>query len=89
MLVPITVICSVEVNVLISSRVGDVRTANSVTGLMSLPFGVIYVVSLIGVFPLDVVNVLIISIIIAVASLILFNLTRITFRRGEILTKWK
>ncbi len=88
-LVPITVVFSVEVNVLISSRVTDVRTANTLTGLMSLPFGVIYVVSLIGVFQLDVRNILIISFIIAVASIILFNLTRITFRREEILTKWR
>ena len=40
-----TVIFSVEVNVLVSARVNDVRTASQLGSLIVLPFGAVYVLS--------------------------------------------
>ncbi|TMI32896.1 hypothetical protein E6H27_04435 [Candidatus Bathyarchaeota archaeon] len=57
--------------------------------LMFLPFMVIYVAGEIGLVSLNTNNLLIISAILATVDLVLFRIGTATFRREEILTKWK
>ncbi len=89
LLIPIATILSIELSVIASSRVSDVRSANSVGGLMFIPFMVIYLASEIGVITLNTDNLLIISGALLIVDLALFYFSVATFRREEILTKWK
>jgi ABC-type Na+ efflux pump permease subunit len=86
---PLAVLFSVEVNVLISSRVNDVRTASQLGGLIVLPFAGVYVLSEIMLISIDVPTLALISGILLAIDVVLFYLSRATFQREGILTKWK
>jgi ABC-2 type transport system permease protein len=86
---PLAIVLSVVVNVLVSSKVNDVRTAYQLGALMVLPFAVIYIASEIGAVTLDTTNLLIISAVVLLADVVLLYVSRATFRREEILTKWR
>lgn len=86
---PLASILSVEVNVIVSARVGDIRAAQQLGGLMVLPFAGIYVAGEIGLVSLQPDNLLIISAILVALDLVLFFVSTAAFRREEILTKWK
>jgi ABC-type Na+ efflux pump permease subunit len=88
-LVPVAVVFSVEFSVIVSSRVNDVRSASSFGILMFFPFLAIYLASEIGIISLGINNILIISGILLALDVILFFVSTATFRREEILTKWK
>jgi len=87
--VPIASILSVEVSVLVSARVSDVRTAQQFGGVMFFPFLIIYLAGEIGIIQLDTTTLLIISAVLLLIAVILFFISRSTFQREEILTKWK
>jgi ABC-2 type transport system permease protein len=89
LLIPIAAILSIELSVIASSRVSDVRSANSIGGLMFIPFMIIYLAGEIGVITLNTDNLLIISSVFLIVDLALFYFSVATFRREEILTKWK
>jgi len=90
LMVPLAAIMSVEWNVIISSRVSDVRVAMQLGALVVLPLGGIYVGGELNLIPLgDTSNLLIIGAILLVVDLLLLYVARATFRREEILTKWK
>jgi ABC-2 type transport system permease protein len=90
LMVPFAAIMSVEWNVVISSRVTDIRVAQQIGGLIMLPFVGIYVSGELNLLPLgDTNNLLIIAGILLVVDLLLLFVARATFRREEILTKWK
>src|SRR5205807_5473232 len=81
---------SVEWKVIISWRVSDVRVAMQLGALVVLPLGGIYVGGELNLIPLgDTSNLLIIGAILLVVDLLLLYVARATFRREEILTKWK
>lgn len=86
---PLIIMFSVGLNVLVSSKVNDVRTAYQVGALGSLPFGIIYVASEIGLIQLNTTNLVILFAILLVVDAALLYLGKATFRREEILTKWK
>ena len=52
LLVPLAAITAVEVSVIVSARVNDVRTAQQLGSLIVIPFALIYVLGEINVFPL-------------------------------------
>lgn len=87
--VPLASLISVEVNVILSSRMSDVRAVQQLGGLMVLPFAGIYVASEIGLLTLDTNTLLTISGLMLVIVLALFFVSTATFRREEILTAWK
>jgi len=90
LMVPLAAIMSVEWNVIISSRVSDVRVAMQLGALVVLPFGGIYVSGELNLISLgDASNLLIIAGILLVVDVLLLYVARATFRREEILTKWK
>ena len=88
-LVPIAVVMSVLFSVIVSSRVNDVRSASSFGILMFFPFLAIYLASEIGIISLDINSLLIISGVLLAVDVALFFVSTATFRREEILTKWK
>ncbi len=89
-MLPLAAVMSVEGNVIISSRVSDVRAAQQLGALMVLPFAGIYVSGELGIVDLGVTgNLLIIAGILLLADVLLLYVARATFRREEILTKWK
>jgi ABC-2 type transport system permease protein len=90
LMVPLAAIMSVEWNVIVSSRVSDVRVAMQLGALLALPFGGIYVSGELNLIPLgDTNNLLVIAGILSVIDVLLLYVARATFRREEILTKWK
>src|SRR5487761_396544 len=90
LMVPLAVIMSVEWNVIVSSKVSDVRVAQQLGILLMLPFAGIYVGGELNLIDLgNTNNLLIIAGIILVVDLLLLYVARATFRREEILTKWK
>ncbi len=86
---PLAIILSNELNVLVSARVNDVRTASQLGAIMGIPFFVIYILAEIGLISLDIATFLAISAILLAADIALFYLSRTTFRREQILTRWK
>jgi ABC-type Na+ efflux pump permease subunit len=90
LMVPLAVIMSVEWNVIISARVSDVRVAQQIGILLILPFGGIYVAGELDLINLGVTsNLLIIAGILLLVDVLLLYVAKATFRREEILTKWK
>ena len=87
--VPLASILSIQLNVIISSRVSDVRTANQVSILLFLPFIVLYVLLEVNLVSLNIINLLGIFLALFVIDVALFYISKATFRRDEILTKWK
>ncbi len=89
LLAPLSAILSIEVAVIASSRVSDVRGANQIAGLMFIPFVAVFFAGAEGLFSFSIANLLIFAGIVAIVDAVLFFLSRSTFRREEILTKWK
>jgi ABC-2 type transport system permease protein len=58
-------------------------------GLLALPFGGLYVLGEIQAITLDAPTLLVISGILGLVDILLFFVSRATFRREQILTKWK
>lgn len=85
---PLVCIMSVEANVIISSRMNDVRAAQQLGTLVALPLVFIVIIAT----ALAIVSSLLAALIIValvVADVSLFYLSKETFQREEILTKWK
>ncbi len=89
LLTPLAAILSVELNVILSSRVNDIRTAQQLGAIVVLPFAGIYVASETGQIVLSTTNLLYMAGILVVIDLALFYGATATFKREEILTKWK
>lgn len=86
---PLASLLSVEINVIISSRLNDVRTAQQLGSLVVLPFIGFYFASELNFFPLNNENLAIIAGGIAVFDGVMFFVARATFQREEILTRWR
>jgi ABC-type Na+ efflux pump permease subunit len=89
-MVPIAAVISVEWNIIISSRVSDVRIAQQLGALLALPLGGIYVSGEVNLISLgDTTNLLIIAGVMAAIGVLLLPIARATFNREQILTKWR
>jgi len=89
LLAPLAAMMGVEVAVILSARVSDVRGANQFAGLMYFPFLILFIAGVNGSIPFSVTNLLTISGIVLIVDLVLLFVTRATFSREEILTRWK
>ncbi len=86
---PLACILSVEANVIVSSRVSDVRAAQQLGGIVVLPIILVLMLgSLFAFMPADLLA-LVMSGVLAIAAVALFYVSKATFRREEILTRWK
>jgi len=87
--IPLACVLSVEANIIISSRVNDIRAAQQLGGIIIFPLLLLIVFpSVIQILPMATMA-LILSGGLAVADIGLFYLSKAIFRREEILTKWK
>lgn len=89
LVVPLSAVMSVQFSVLVSARVTDVRAAQQLSSLIVLPFAALYLLSELKVVTLDGAAVAVVCIVVAVVDVVLFLLAKATFRREEILTRWK
>jgi phosphoglycerol transferase MdoB-like AlkP superfamily enzyme len=89
LVVPLACVLSVESNVIISSRVNDVRAAQQLGSFVVLPLILALILAPVIEFTSISTLALIIAGILAVADVALFYLSKATFKREEILTKWK
>jgi ABC-2 type transport system permease protein len=89
LLVPLSAAMSIEVNVMISSRVSDVRTSQQLGFLTVIPMAAVYLGSELGLISLDVATLSTISGILLIVDLLLGYVARTTFQRDQILTRWK
>ncbi|MGA3060489.1 MAG: ABC transporter permease subunit [Candidatus Bathyarchaeia archaeon] len=88
-LAPLAAVFSVEVGVIASSRVSDVRGANQISGLMFIPFLAVFLAGVEGIITLSIDTLLVFAIGVLIVDLALYFVSTGTFRREEILTKWK
>lgn len=86
---PLVSIFSIELSIIISSKVSDIRAAQQLGGLLIFPFAGMYLLSELGIIPLTVTNLLVLSAIIFIVDAALFYASTSTFKREEILTRWK
>ena len=85
---PLACIMSVEANIIVSSKVNDIRAAQQLGGLIVLPL-VFLVIFASTSAQLSTILAIGVSAALAVADIALFYLSKATFQREEILTKWK
>lgn len=88
-LAPIASLYSIEVSVIVSSRVTDVRSAQQYAGVIFVPLIFVYLAGEIGKFTLDTGNLLYIAGGLGVLTLGLYFVATKSFHREEILTRWK
>jgi ABC-2 type transport system permease protein len=89
-LAPLGTLMSVQANVIVSSRASDVRTAQQLGALTIIPFAGLYVSGELGIVDLGTTNnLLIVAGALVLVDVLLFFVARATFRREEILTKWR
>jgi ABC-2 type transport system permease protein len=86
---PLACIMSVEANVIVSSRMTDIRAAQQVGGLVVLPLIFLVLIAVTGVAGSNFLLGLGVSAALAAVDAALFYLAKATFQREEILTKWK
>lgn len=90
LIAPLAALMSVQLNVVISSRISDVRSGQQLGALAILPFAGVYVAGELNIIDLsDSNNLLIIAGVLVVVDVLLFLLARATFQREEILTRWR
>lgn len=85
---PLSCIMSVEANIIVSSRVNDIRAAQQLGGLVVLPL-VFVVIFASTSAQLSILLATGVSVGLAIVDIALFFLSKATFQREEILTKWK
>lgn len=86
---PLACILSVEANVIISSRVNDIRAAQQIGGIIILPLILLMILASTNTSIPNILLALITSGVLALADVALFFVSKATFQREEILTKWK
>lgn len=87
--VPLSSVYSVEANLVIASLVVDLRAAQQLGVIATLPFGGVFVLAETNFISVDYSNLLVIAVALLAVDLALLQLSRSTFRREEILTKWR
>jgi hypothetical protein len=87
--VPLSSILSVQLNVIISARVNDIRTANQLGLLLEIPFLGVYLMLVTNIASLNIINILAIITLLFLTVAAFFYLNKVTFQRDKILTQWK
>ena len=89
LVVPLASLMSVEVNIIISARMTDARSAQQLGTLLILPFVGLYLAAELGIFPFTDENLLILAGVLALIDVAFYFVSKATFQREEILTRWK
>jgi ABC-type Na+ efflux pump permease subunit len=86
---PLSCVLSVEANVIVSSKVNDIRAAQQLGGLIVLPLLFVVIFASTNTAFSNTILALIVSAGLAIVDAALFYVSKATFQREEILTKWK
>jgi ABC-2 type transport system permease protein len=86
---PLFCVTSIALNVVVSSRVSDVRASQQIGSLVVLPVVVFFVVSLAGFFTLGPEVMLLLCGLVLLVDLGIAYLSLKTFQREQILIRWK
>lgn len=89
LLAPLFCLMSIELNILISSKVTDVRASQQIGGLVIIPIMVIFIGSMAGIFTINAVFMVLFAFLIGVLDLGILYFSEKTFQRETILIKWK
>jgi ABC-type Na+ efflux pump permease subunit len=89
LLVPVTIIFSVEISTVSSSRVSDPRSSYQLSVAGFIPYFVVYLLTEFGVITLTNTTLLMIAGIVAAVDVLMYFVVIKTFNRDEILTTWK
>jgi ABC-2 type transport system permease protein len=88
-LLPLLSFLGISVNVLISTKVSDVRVAQQYGALLVMPIVLFFSLSTGGAVFLGPEFLLAVAAVVGGLDVLVFLLTRVLFGREEILTKWK
>lgn len=86
---PMIGVMAVEWCVFVSSKVSDVRAANQLGVVAGVPVFAFYFLFIGGILALEPLTLLTFFLVLLSLTLALYFVSRVTFRREEILTKWK
>jgi len=89
LIAPLAAILSIEIAIIASSRVSDVRGANQIASLILIPFIFVFFAEAEGIISFNIPTLLIFAIIVLILDAGLFFASKSIFNREEILTKWK
>ena len=89
LLAPLFCVLTIALNVIVSSRVNDVRASQQIGSVVVLPIVMLFVVGLAGLFTLGPLTMLIITAGVAAVAVVVSFVTLRTFQREEILIRWK
>jgi ABC-2 type transport system permease protein len=88
-LAPLFCLLSISTNVLVSSRVNDVRASQQIGSLIVLPLVVFFIIVIAGFITLDLVYMVAFSLVIGFVDAAVVYLSLKVFSREEILVRWK
>ena len=86
---PLVELAALLVSVLVSSRAGDPRSAQQLTGLMVLPITAVFLAQLMGAFVVGPAAMLLASAGFVVVNALLMWVGVRVFQRETILTRWR
>ena len=87
--VPLTSFLSVELNVIISSKVNDVRTAGQLGTLLLIPFIGVFILLEANIVTLNIINLFALFTFLFITDVVLFQISKATFSGDKIFTKLK
>jgi len=88
-MVPLLTALSVNLGILISTRVNDVRVAQQIGGLVVVPVVALGIAQVTGRVVLDDSSFIQMTVFLIVVDLVVFFLARLAFQRENILTRWR
>ncbi|MFW9929965.1 MAG: ABC transporter permease subunit [Candidatus Thorarchaeota archaeon] len=88
-ILPLTLLFSIEIGIIVSSQVNDARSASQLGMVFIIPLFAIFLLKNAQIITFDQNTLLIIAGVLIIGDIILFVISRILFRREQILTKWK
>lgn len=89
LIAPLFCVMSIALNVVVSSRVSDVRASQQIGSLVILPVVVFFVIALAGFFTLGPEVMLLLAGVVLLGDLGIAYLCLKTFQREQILIRWK
>ncbi|MGH2498871.1 MAG: ABC transporter permease subunit [Candidatus Limnocylindria bacterium] len=88
-MVPLLTLLSVNLGILISTRVNDVRVAQQIGGLVVVPIVALGIAQVSGRVVLDNESFLHTALLLGAVDVIVFALARVAFQRENILVRWR
>jgi ABC-2 type transport system permease protein len=88
-LAPLICLLAIFANVIVSSRVSDVRASQQIGSLIVLPVVIFFLIILLGVVSLNLVNMILFTAVVGMGVVAIVFVATKVFKREEILIRWK